>query len=302
MFLIAEQLPEIIDMSNKLILRIALGEHLHVAPLKDGRVISDRIAFDFKQYEPLPNAFRTMVRSDELDVSELAVVTHLLAHHFRKPITGIAIPLWSRLPHANLVCPIDSRIREPRDLEGKKVGVRAYAQTSGVWVRGILKEQYGTDLNSITWVTMEGAHLIEYQDPKIAVRNDKPSNLRALMMAGELSAIMGERVVDKSGVRTVVPDGDEIAREWIASTGIVPINHILTVRNALLDEHPWLGEELKMLFEAARQIALQDDGVPAPPDYGLEANRRSLQMAFDFSADQLVTPRVYDVDELFLKL
>jgi 4,5-dihydroxyphthalate decarboxylase len=225
-----------------------------------------------------------------------------LAHHYGKPITGIAIPLWSRLPHANLVCPIDSPIGNPRDLENTKVGVRAYAQTSGVWVRGILKDDYGVDLNSITWVTMEDAHLVEYEDPDICVRNDKPMALRALMMAGELSAIMGEREVDPSGIRTVVPNGDDVARAWIERTGIYPINHVLTVKNSLLDAHPWLAQELMDMFTEARRIAVEEDGATPPPEYGLEANRRSLQMAFDFSADQRVTPRVYSVDELFYPL
>ena len=289
-------------MASKVPLRIALGQHAHVAPLKDGRVVSDKIEFDFKEYNPLPNAFRSMVRNDDLDVSEMAVVTHLLAHHFGKPITGIAIPLWSRLPHTNLVCPTESRIKGPRDLEDTKVGVRAYAQTSGVWVRGILKHQYGVDLNRITWVTMEDAHLTEYQDPKVAARNETDMKLRPLMMAGELSAIMGERNVDQSGIRSVVPDGEQAARDWIAASGITPVNHVLAVRNSLLANHPWLGQELMALFEDAKRIAVRDDGAPLPPDYGLEFNRRSLQMAFDFSADQLLTPRVYAVDEMFIQL
>ena len=289
-------------MTEKLSLKIAVGKHAHVAPLRDGRLKSDRIEFDFKDYEPLPNAFRTMVRGEELDISELAVVTHLLAHHFGKPLTGIAIPLWSRLPHANLVCPAGSTIRGPEDLNNTKVGVRAYAQTSGVWVRGIVKDDYGVDLDSITWVTMEDAHLVEYEDPANCVRNDGPIGLRGMMMAGELSAIMGERIVDPSGIRTVVPDGDDVARAWIARTGIYPINHVLTVKNSLLADHPWLASELMDLFEESRRVSIADDGAPPPPEYGLEANRRSLQMAFDFSADQRITPRVYQVDELFYKL
>lgn len=289
-------------MSEKLLLRTALGNHAHVRPLADGRVSSSRVTFEFRDYEPLPKAFRAMVRGDELDMSELAVVTHLLAHHYAKPLTGLAIPLWSRLPHANLVCPVDSAIREPKDINNTKVGVRAYAQTSGVWVRGIIKDDYGVDLNSITWLTMEDAHLSEYTDPTNTVRNDKSVGLRDLMISGELSAIMGERVVDPSGIRTVVPDGDKAAEAWIERTGIVPINHVLTVRNELLADHPWLAGELMELFEEARRVAIEEDGAAPPPAYGLEANRRSLQLAFDYSADQQVTPRRYEVDELFVRI
>ncbi|MBB3595838.1 4,5-dihydroxyphthalate decarboxylase [Rhizobium sp. BK529] len=289
-------------MSDKLLLRTALGKHAHVKPLVDGRVSSSRVTFEFRDYDPLPKAFRTMVRGDELDVSELAVVTHLLAHHYAKPLRGIAIPLWNRLPHANLVCPVDSAIREPKDLNNTKVGVRAYAQTSGVWVRGIIKDDYGVDLDSITWLTMEDAHLSEYTDPANTVRNDRSMGLRELMMTGELSAIMGERVVDPSGIRTVVPEGDKAAEAWIERTGIVPINHVLTVRNALLDAYPWLAGELMELFEEARRVSIEEDGATPPPAYGLEANRRSLQLAFDYSADQQVTPRRYEVDALFVRI
>jgi len=289
-------------MAEQLVLRIAVGKHAHAKPLKDGRVSSSRVRLEFREYEPLPKAFRTMVRGDELDVSEMAVVTHLLAHHYGKPITGLAIPLWSRLPHTNLVCRDDSAIAGPRDLQGTKVGVRAYAQTSGVWVRGFLQHEYGVDLNSITWVTMEDAHLAEYDDPAIAVRNTSPLALRPLMMAGELSAIMGEREVDPSGIRPVIADAENVAKAWIEKTGISPINHVLTVRNALLAEHPWLAGELMELFEEARRVAVADDGAEPPPAYGLEANRASLQLAFDYSAEQLITPRVYTVDELFYRM
>ena len=90
-----------------------MGQHDHVKPLRDGRVTSSRVVLEFVDIEPLPKAFRQMVRGDGLDVSEMAVVTHLLAHHFGKPIGGIAIPLWSRLPHTNLVCPADSASASP---------------------------------------------------------------------------------------------------------------------------------------------------------------------------------------------
>src|ERR1700754_1278135 len=137
-------------MTEPLVLRTAVGKHAHAKPLREGRVTSPRIRFDFVDMDPLPKAFRLMVRGGDLDVSEMAVVTHLMAVHYGRPLTGLAIPLWSRLPHTNLVCATDSDIRVPADLNGRKVGVRAYAQTSGVWVRGVLADEYGVDLDSMT--------------------------------------------------------------------------------------------------------------------------------------------------------
>lgn len=287
---------------DKVTLRTALGKHAHVQPLKDGRVASDRISFEWLDFDPLPKAFRTVVRGGDIDLSEMAVVTHLMAHHFEKPIVGLAIPLWWRLPHTNLICTTDGGVKGPKDLEGTRVGVRAYGQTSGVWVRGVLQHAYGVDLNSITWGTMEDSHLSEYTDPDGCVRYTPPPSLRELLLDGEFSAIMGERVVDPSGIRTVIPDAEQAAKDWIKETGINPVNHGVTLRREMHEDHPWLAEELFDLFAKARQVAIEEDGVEAPLAYGFEANKASLQCALDFSAEQGITPRRYTAQDLFLSL
>ena len=287
-------------MSDPLVLKTALDRHAHVAPLRDGRVCSPRLRFDFHDFSPLPKAFRRMVREGDLDVSEMAVANHILAVDHGKPIVGLAIPLWSRLPYTNLVRPVDSTVREPRDLEGGRVGVRAYAQTSGVWVRGLLKREYGVDLDRITWVTMEDAHVAEYRDPSGVERNTAPGTLREIMVRGELLAIMGERIVDPAGVTPVIADGEAQARRWIEKTGITPINHTLAVRTELLAGHPWLAAELAALFERARDVAIKEDGAPPPPPYGLEACRGALQLLLDLCAEQRVTSRRYGVDEVYV--
>jgi 4,5-dihydroxyphthalate decarboxylase len=277
-----------------LVLRTAIGQHEHVKPLKDGSVTSDRVRFEFEEVDPLPKAFRRMVRSLDFDFCEMALTTHALAFRYGKPITALAIPVWRRLHHGNLVCAADSAIKGPADLAGRKVGVRAYSQTTGVWIRGILRAEYGLDLDSITWVTMEDAHVAEYQDPPNAVRAPAGKGLRDLLTSGELAAIMGERTVDPSGIRPVIPNADEAAAEWSRRTGVYPVNHVVAVKTELLEKHPWLADELMALFEEAKRRS----GADALP-YGLEPNRRSMQMLLDFAAQQKLTERAYQVDELF---
>jgi 4,5-dihydroxyphthalate decarboxylase len=281
-------------VADRLILRIALGKHDHVKPLKDGSIQSDRVRLELVEFEPLPKAFRHMVRGGDLDVSEMALTTHLLAHHFRKLLTPLPIPLWRRLHHSNLVCAAASTIGGPKDLEGKRVGVRAYSQTTGVWIRGILAAQYGVDLNRITWVTMEDAHVAEYQDPPGVVRHTGGKSLRDLLLSGELAAIMGERDVDPSSIRPVIAYADAAGEKWSKETGIFPVNHVVSVRTELLQKHPWLADELMRMFEAARVKS----GARTLP-YGLEPNRAAMQMLVDFAAIQRLTPRTYRVDELF---
>ena len=283
-------------MSGPLVLRAVIGKHDHVKPLRDGTVTSDRVRLDLEEIDPLPKAFRRMVRSLEFDVCEMALTTHALAYRFGKPITALPITVWRRLHHGNLVCAANSSVQGAADLTGKRVGVRAYSQTTGVWIRGILQHEYGVDLDSITWVTIEDAHVDEYRDPPNAVRAEGGKGLRDLLLSGELAAIMGERTVDPADVRPVIPNADKEAAEWLRRTGVFPVNHIVAVRSELLAEHPWLADELMALFtEAKRKSGAGDDGLP----YGLEPNRLSMQMLLDFAAEQKLTPRAYQVDEIF---
>ncbi|WP_457299519.1 hypothetical protein [Phyllobacterium sp. P5_D12] len=287
-------------MVEPLVLRIALGKHDHVRPLKDGSVTSPRLKLEFQEFDPLPKAFRTMVRGGDLDVSEMALTTHLVAVDLDKPITALPIPLWRRLHHDNLVYAAGSDLGGPTELQDKKVGVRAYTQTTGVWIRGILKSEYGVDLNRITWVTMEDAHVAEYKDPENAVRNTSGKGLRELLLSGELAAIMGERNVDPADVRPVIRDAEDAALKWSEKTGIFPVNHIVSVRKELLEQHPWLGGELMALFEEARQKS-GAKGTAALP-YGLEATRKPMQTLLDYAFDQRLSSRPYEVDELFWKI
>ena len=287
-------------MVEPLVLRIALGKHDHVRPLKDGSVKSPRLKLEFEEFDPLPKAFRTMVRGGDLDVSEMALTTHLVAVDLGKPITALPIPLWRRLHHDNLVCAAGSDLGDPAELQDKKVGVRAYTQTTGVWIRGILKSEYGVDLNRITWVTMEDAHVAEYRDPENAVRNTSGKGLRELLLSGELAAIMGERNVDPADVRPVIRDAEDAALKWSEKTGIFPVNHIVSVRKELLEQHPWLGGELMALFEEAR-VKSGAKGTAALP-YGLGATRKPMQTLLDYAFDQRLSSRPYEVDELFWKI
>lgn len=285
-------------MGEAVTLKIALGKYAYVDPLKDGSVASERIRFEFIEYDPLPLGFRAMIRADALDVAEMAVANQLLAFDLGKPLAALAIPLWSRLPHVNLICETASKLAGPKDLEGTTCGVRAYGQTSGVWVRGVLAHAYGVDLDKIHWLTMEDAHVPEYIDPPSCSRNTTGRGLRELMGNGTLAAIMGERVVDPSGIRTVIPNAEQAAKDWMHRSGITPINHVLSVKRDLLAAHPWLGAELMALFEAARQKAAAS-GAEVPQAYGLHANRRSLDLACQFCAEQAVTTRRLSVDEVF---
>ena len=140
--------------------KTALKAYPQTQALLDGRVSSPRINFEFHQIEPIHNAFKPMAQNQTFDVSELAVFTYLQAYAYNKPIVLLPVVLASRFQHGCLVYNKDFHDHlTPDMLPGKKVGVRAYTQTTGAWVRNILAQEHNLDLESVQWVIFEGAHL-----------------------------------------------------------------------------------------------------------------------------------------------
>ncbi len=275
------------------VLRTALGKSPLVRALKDGTVTSDRVRFDFVDVDPITRAFRRMTRALEFDLCEIALTTHAQARAFGKPITALPVVLLRGLHHGALICRRDSPLRGPADLAGKRIGVRAWSQTTGVWVRGILHDEYGIAPDAMTWVTEEDAHVQEFVDPPFVQRIAAGQSLPAMLLAGEIDAAVA-LAVDPASVRTVIPDADAVAAAWSRRTGVYPINHVVVVQDALLAEHPWLAEELMRLFAAAKRSA--DDSVP----YGIAANRPAIDLLMRYAAEQKLIPRAYRVDELFV--
>jgi 4,5-dihydroxyphthalate decarboxylase len=282
-------------MPEPVVLRTALGLSPLVRALKDGRITSDRVRFDFVEVEPVTRAFRRMTRAMEFDLCEMALTTHAQARAFGKAITALPVVLLRGLHHGALICRRDSTLRVPADLVGKRIGVRAWSQTTGVWVRGVLRDEYGVAHDAMTWVTEEDAHVQEFVDPPFVQRVAVGQNLRAMLLSGEIDAAVALAGLDPAVVRTVIPDADVVAAGWSRRTGVHPINHIVVVKDALLAAHPWLAEELMRLFLASRDLA--DGAVP----YGIDANRPAIELLMRYAAEQGLIPRAFSVDELFAR-
>src|SRR5580698_1418390 len=139
-------------MSDALRLSAAIATYGHTKTLKCKQEQPTGCELDFVEVEPIIAAFRRMVRTLEFDVCELAPTTYLAARDADIPVTALPIFLMRRFHHGDMVCRPGSGISAPKDLEGRKVGVRAYTVSTGVWARGILQHEYGVDPDSITWV------------------------------------------------------------------------------------------------------------------------------------------------------
>ncbi len=286
-------------------LKAALADYPHVLALKDGSVRSDQVAFAWEPVNPITRAFRRMVRTGDFDLCEIALTTLAQARAFDKGLTGLPVVVMRGFHHAALVCPVESPLRGPADLVGKRIAVRAYSQTTGVWLRGILLDSYGVDHRSITWVTEEDAHVLEYHDPSNVVRG---KDLKSMLMSGEVDAAIALAGLDASSMRTVIPNADEAAAEWYRRTGAYPVNHVVCVKATLLQQHPWLAAELTRLFTAAKAAAHEPSAEAKfqslvgsdPLPYGLNANRTGIELCLRYAAEQGLVPRVYEPEDLFV--
>lgn len=276
-----------------------LADYPVTLAMKDGRVTSSVVKLDCCGPRLAHDAFKAMLRDNAFEAGELAIVTYLQAKAYGKPFVMLPIPISGRFQHKTIAYNHELGRLEPKGIEGRQVGVRTYAQTTGVWARGILQHEYGVDLDKVTWLTVEDAHLSEYREPSNVQRLPAGSKLKEMMFRGEIAAaIMGNDMPDDPRVRTLIPDAAAAARDWYAREGVIPMNHVFVVRDELSRERPDIVAEIFRMFVESRALAPDTPGKVLPP-IGLEANRKSLEMAIQWSYEQKVIPRRLSVDELF---
>jgi 4,5-dihydroxyphthalate decarboxylase len=276
-------------------LRIVLGNHPHVLPLKRGEVRSKLSDLEFIEYTPTNTAFKPMVREQAFDVCEMAIVTYLLAKAYGKPLVLLPATMLGRHQLAYAFYNCTHGMLGPGDLEGKRVGIRSFTTTTGAWIRGILANDYGVDLDKIRWVTFEDPHVAEYHDT--TERGSAGKTIVPMLLDGELDAVLGE-TASEARLKPLFPDPAAEATRWFAKHGVVPVNHLVVVTEKLARERPDVVRELYDLLKQSKAMA----GPAASPDpvpFGVEANRKSLDLIIDYAAQQSLIPRRFSVDELF---
>ena len=227
------------------VLRTNLSEYAATKAMLDGRVTSDIVKLDFCGPTPAHNGFKPMVRENAFDAGELAIVTFLQAKAYGKPWVLLPAPISGRFQHHCAGFNIDFGHLDPKDIEGKRVGVRTYTQTTALWIRGILRHEYGVDLDKVTWMTLNDGHLAEYGDPANCERLPKGASIPDMMMNGELAAaLLGEDMPKDERVRTLVPNAHAAAKDWFAREGVVPVNHFFVVQQDVSKRHPEAVREI----------------------------------------------------------
>jgi len=316
-------------------LDIAIADYGHTRALKSGEVPIKGVDANFVQVAPIIGAFRRMVRDVEFDVCEMAPTTYMIARALGAPFIALPIFIMRRFHHGGFVVRPDSGIKLPKDLEGKKVGVRAYSVTTGVWTRGIFINEYGLDSSRVTWVVDDEEHVTTLELPPNVVHAPVGKSLASMMAAGELqAAFSGPAGIGRAGPPTgawetggqattetypeLIPDAATVEADWFRRTGIYPIHGLITVRTEVLWKHPWVARALYEAFVEAKKPYIahlkgtQGDSadekkyrglmplVGDPLPYGLKANMPSIEAMLTYGLQQKLIPKRMSLEEAFV--
>ena len=286
--------------------------------LKQGRASAAGFNLVFEEVPVLIDAFRRMVRGLEYDVCEMALTTYVCARAHGKRMTALPIPLVRAFHHGAIL--VNDSIREPRDLEGRRVGVnRGYTVTTGLWARQVLQQQYGVDLSKITWVLSGDEHVAEYRAPANVVPIAPGAKMAEMVVAGELAGAIGADI-DAPNVRPLIANAAEAGFQALRTSGHYPINHVLVVKDELLQAHPGIGPALFEAFAESKRLYVEQlrAGTLVKPTavdqmhrrvmqitaadplpYGIEPNRDMFQAALAAAQAQGIIDRVPALEALF---
>lgn len=288
--------------------------------LKDGDVSPETAELDFVEMPVLVQGFRRMVRSLEFDVCEMSATTYLCARAHGVAFTALPVFLVRGFHHGAIVRDTTRGIIHPKDLHGQRVGVnRGYTVTTGVWARGILAQEYGIDLDRITWVLSGDEHVAAYRPPPNVVPMPAGASLPELLTSGDLAAVIGVGS-HRGSVGPLLPDAEEAGYDALRRRGHYPINHLVVVRDEVLATRPGIAADLFAAFAASKRRyveQLRSSSITAPTaadrmhervmritgsdplPYGIEPNRQVLEELIRHAVAQHILDEAPGIDVLF---
>ncbi len=288
--------------SGPVTLQANIMEYVNTKALRSGEVKSDLVKIEFIGPKIANQGFKPLIREAKFHISELAVVSFLQAREAGKALVLAPAPILSRFQHH---CISYNTVRcpglKPKDLEGKLVGLRSYSQTTALWVRAILKHEYGVDLGKIRWSSYDPPHPAEIKDPDFVIPFDPAGrSVEDMLVAGEFdAAIIGTVIKDEPTVATLFADPVATALDWYARKKIVPVNHYLVMEASMPKERPDVVREVyRMIGDSKKANPLTTGGVDLLP-MGFEANRPTIEQIIEFALEQGLIKTRFKVEDLF---
>jgi 4,5-dihydroxyphthalate decarboxylase len=315
-------------MAHKLKLTLCCGDYEIIRALKEGTVEVDGIELTMVTSPDSTTRHWRFLRSREFDVAEVSASSYIIARDQGMPFDAIPVFLHRRFRHGFVFVNTSKGIREPKDLIGKKVGVKAYQVTAVLWMRGILEQEYGVPHTSIDWYA-ELDEDVEFTPPAglKLTRMREDQNCEDMLVSGELDAVIHPDLIwpitkKHPAVGRLWTDYKEEEKRYFANTGIFPIMHVMGFKREIVEKYPWAPIELYKAFEKAKALGMKRMENPRiapivwyreaweeqeellgtdPWEYGLsERNRKNVDTLAAYSHEHGLTERRLTSDDLFL--
>jgi 4,5-dihydroxyphthalate decarboxylase len=317
-------------------LSLAVGDYDRTRAIIDGRAKFEGCDVTAVMLEP-EEAFHRAFKFREFDVTEMSLSSHIV-NTARGNAHYIGIPAFvSRLfRHSGIYIRTDRGIRRPEDLKGKTIGLPEYQITANVWIRGMLKDQYGVEPRDIKW--RRGGIEEPGRDERTPIKlpadidlKDIPHDrtLSQMLESGELDGMIGARAPScflrgAPNIARLFSDYPKAEEEYFRKTQIFPIMHLIGIRRSLAEQHPWLAVSVLKAFIKAKQICMKEFeqighlacSLPWSVheyerlkhtmgedywSYGIEANRHVLETLAGYSFDQGLSSRKVPIEDMFAR-
>jgi 4,5-dihydroxyphthalate decarboxylase len=297
-------------------------------PLFEGRVPIDGVMLKAVKTSSMINKEEPKLKAGDFGLLDLNLGYFLPAIEAGWDIVGLPVFSKRKPVYQLLFCNLDSAIRRPADLAGKKIGSRTYRTALTVWARGLLKERHGVDFSRIKWV-LQGREVFPVHDPSLNIEYvDDSKNMVQRLIAGELDALITdisdtklfEALESNPKVRRLFPNYVEDDRELYKDAGIFTPVHMIVMSRKLDRERPELAAKLYAAFEKAKEIAYDDilsdrGGFSVvylrermkeqtaswgdPWQYGIRANKTTIDAFIKYNVEQGMIRRAPSYAEIF---
>ncbi len=311
----------------KLRLTLACGDYDLTRALIDGKVQPEGIEL-ISLTMPSPERHWRMIRHKEFDVCEFSMCQYLVSKAQGEPLIAIPVFPHRRFRHSYIFINAQAGIKSPKDLEGKRVGMRSSQNTAGLWIRGMLQHYYRVALKKIQWITQDEEPVSTKSKTGLRTERVAPGrNIDDMLVRGELAAAIYPDLLpsfsrgDKA-VKRLFDDPAAEEMRYFKDTGFFPIMHTVVIKQAVVDEFPWVAKSLQTAFQQAKDICFRRMEDPRkvslawfmhhweeqkrilgqdPWVYGLEENRKSLESMSVYAYEQGLIPRKFILEELFIQ-
>jgi 4,5-dihydroxyphthalate decarboxylase len=310
-------------MSDKPLLSLAAGYHLRARPMCDGRVKLKNFELKAVPFEDDGYGHEQFL-SGKFDTGEFSLANYCALKSRGGPYMAIPAFPNRKFRHSYIFVPEHSPLKEPEQLKGKKVGIPSWLNTCGLWVRGILSDEYGITAADIHWIMPRKAK-IELSLPP-GVRLDVvpgEGSLAARMLKGEFDAIIVPDFPEEKGWRRLFGDSKAVEQDFFRRTGIFPTSHAITFHSSYLEKHSGAAREMFDACVEAKNLALRDDADATysnfawnrqvweeqravlgadPWKFGIQSNEKPLNALLRYADEQGLLAQKVTLADLFVQL